>query len=452
MKRILVVDDNRLNSMVVKQALQTLYEVCVVNSGQGALDFLEREMVDLILMDIEMPQMDGRETLARIRTNEVWAKIPVVFLTAESSAEIEVECLQAGADDFITKPFVPIVMITRISRILEIHELRKNLENELEIKTAQMERATRKSVTDALTGLYNRDYLEKTVSEALTKGVAGAIFMADMDNFKNVNDTYGHIVGDKVLQHFGAILKKFSREGDIVCRLAGDEFVGFYPDLLDKEVAAAKAENVIREFSEKLGSIGLAGEVSVSIGIMISRGVEGFKELYSKVDKSLYYVKRNGKNAYHFFDEQGNRIREVNTMVDLEYVSHMMEMGLTEKKGPFNLAYTEFKQIYDFVSRYAARKKEVVQIVMFSMKLKDKFGDLYIEDVMGMFEKSLTNALRSADAGTKYSSSQYVMIFMGADKENGKMIAERVVENFFATNEVLREKVIIRYDIKTMDT
>ena len=90
--------------------------------------------------------------------------------------------------------------------------------------------------------------------------------------------------------------------------------------------------------------------------------------------------------------------------------------------------------------------------MLFSIKLKDKFGDLYIEDAMELFEESLTNALRTVDAGTKYSSSQYVMIFMGADLENGKKVAERVIDNFFDKNEALKDKVMIRYDIKTMET
>ena len=102
------------------------------------LDFLQNEKVDLILMDIEMPQMDGRETVKRIKENPEWAKIPVIFLTAYTNAEMEAECLQAGADDFITKPFVPIVMLTRVGRILEVSELRKGLESELEIKTEQV--------------------------------------------------------------------------------------------------------------------------------------------------------------------------------------------------------------------------------------------------------------------------------------------------------------------------
>lgn len=452
MKHILVVDDSRMNCVVVKQALTTLYEVSVVNSGQGALEFLQNEKVDLILMDIEMPQMDGRETVKRIKENPEWAKIPVIFLTAYTNAEMEAECLQAGADDFITKPFVPIVMLTRVARILEVSELRKSLENELEIKTEQVETVTRKSYVDTLTGLYNRAFLEKNLVGMIQNGSVGSLFMFDLDNFKKVNDTYGHIVGDKVLQYFGEVLREFAEDCDIICRLAGDEFLTFYPELLSRDEVAFKAESIIRRFVERMGTMGLAGTVSVSVGIMLAQGKHTFQELYNKADKALYYVKNNGKNAYRFYDEENPKVNEVSTTVDLDYVSHMMEMGLTEKKGPFSLAYTEFKNIYDFVSRYAARKKEAVQIVLFSIKLKDKFGDLYIEDAMEMFEESLINALRTVDAGTKYSSSQYVMIFMGADLENGKKVAERVIDNFFDKNEALKDKVMIRYDIKTMET
>lgn len=452
MKRILVVDDNKFNCAVVKQTLTTLYEVVVANSGNEALDFLKKEKADLILMDIEMPHMDGRETLKRIRQNPDWAKIPVIFLTAYTNAEMEAECLNAGADDFISKPFVPIVMLTRVARILEVSEFRNNLESELEIKTEQVESVTRKSYTDALTGLYNRAFVEKNMKELIDQGNVGALFMIDLDNFKKVNDTYGHIVGDKVLQYFGEVLKEFAEDCDMVCRLAGDEFLAFYPDLLNRDEVAFKAESIIRGFMEKMGTMGFAGVVSVSVGIMLAQGKHTFQELYNKADKALYYVKNNGKNAYRFYDEQNQKVNEVSTMVDLEYVSNMMEKGLTAKKGPFSLAYTEFKHIYDFVSRYAARRKEAVQIVMFSIKLKDKFGDLFIEDVMEMFEESMENALRTVDAGTKYSSSQYIMIFMGADLENGKKVADRVVNNFFAKNETMKDKVIIRYDIKTMET
>ena len=103
MKRILVVDDSRMNCVVVKQALTTLYDVSIVNSGQAALDFLQNEKVDLILMDIEMPQMDGRETVKRIKENPEWAKIPVIFLTGKNDRESVMKVTALKPEGYLLK-------------------------------------------------------------------------------------------------------------------------------------------------------------------------------------------------------------------------------------------------------------------------------------------------------------------------------------------------------------
>ena len=165
MKHILVVDDDSMNCVLAKHVLCQNYQVSTVYSGMEALDFLEEQIPNLILMDIDMPQMGGIEVTRRIKENEKWAKIPIVFLTADSDPTTEVECLKLGADDFLTKPFVPMVMNSRVSRILELQDFRHDLEQQLEVKTKQMELATLKSLTDALTGLHNRDYLEKKIKE-----------------------------------------------------------------------------------------------------------------------------------------------------------------------------------------------------------------------------------------------------------------------------------------------
>ena len=106
----------------------------------------------------------------KIKENDKWCNIPIIFLTADSDPKTEAECLSWGADDFITKPFVPLVMNTRVSRILEVYELRKDLENKLENRTKQYEKATQRSLTDALTGLHNRDYLKKKLAAFLEDG------------------------------------------------------------------------------------------------------------------------------------------------------------------------------------------------------------------------------------------------------------------------------------------
>ena len=353
MKHILLVDDDKMNCMVAKHALGTEYTVTTAYSGREALDFLENQVPDIILMDIEMPEMNGKQVAKMIKDREEWRNIPIIFLTADADPATEVECLEWGADDYITKPFVPRIMLRRVGRILELYELRKSLEKQLEKKTQQMEVATKKSLTDALTGLHNRDYLGKQLQSLLENGHGGALFMIDLDNFKTMNDTYGHIIGDKTLQYFADVLRKFADQKDIVCRLAGDEFVTFYTDVMDRTVIAQKAENIIKVFAEKMGELGYPGVVSVSIGIMITDGGETFQTLYNKADKSLYFVKNNGKNAYHFYGENKESLKEINTLADMEAIRHIMEDGLEDNKGAYRVAYSEFKGIYDFVGRYA---------------------------------------------------------------------------------------------------
>lgn len=445
MKNILIVDDDSMNCVLAKHALVQSFQVATAHSGKEALEHLEKELPDLILMDIEMPGMDGKEVVRRIKMKQEWMRIPIVFLTADSDPMTEAECLQCGADDFITKPFVPLVMRSRVEKILEAQEVRKELEQ-------QLEKNTLKSLTDALTGLHNREYLENTLQELLAKGHTGTLFMIDLDNFKTMNDTYGHIVGDKVLQHFAEVLRSVARKEDIVCRLAGDEFVTFYTDLTDKSAAAEKAESIIRLFAEKMGALGYAGIVSVSIGAKITSGNEEFQKLYSKADTSLYFVKNNGKNAYHFYGEHAEKLNEIDTVADLEYIRKMMEEGLQGGKGAFHVAYDEFKKIYDFVQRCVARKNQKVQVVLFTLKLPEQnTAEMSMDRGMDILTYSVVSSLRSVDTGTKYSSSQYIVILMDTDLENGKVVAQRVMKRFRENGEVAASNIEISFDIQTME-
>lgn len=214
MKHILVVDDDSMNCVLAKHVLCQNYVVSTVCSGIEVLDFLEEQIPNLILMDVDMPQMSGIEVARRIKENDNWAKIPIIFITSNSDPATEVECLKLGADDFITKPFVPIVMNSRVSKILELQDFRQDLEQQLEVRTKQVELATLKSLTDPLTGLNNRECLEKKMRELQDAGCHGSLFMIDLDNFKQINDTFGHIVGDKTLQLFADVLRSNSREQD----------------------------------------------------------------------------------------------------------------------------------------------------------------------------------------------------------------------------------------------
>ncbi|MBR3824606.1 MAG: diguanylate cyclase [Lachnospiraceae bacterium] len=449
MKHILIVDDSNMYCIIAKNALESTYRISLAHSGPEALAFLEKEIPDLILMDIEMPKMSGKEVLRQIKSHKEWSKIPVMFMTALSELETEAECLELGADDFITKPIKPLIMASRVSKLLELYDLRKDLEHQLMKRTQQMEMATLKSLTDALTGLHNRDYLEKKLNELLEEGHAGALFMIDLDNFKGINDTYGHIVGDKTLQIFAEVLRTYSREDDVICRLAGDEFVTFYPELTDREIAAKKAGDIIKLFNERMASLGYPDVVSVSIGIMMATGDEDYVSLYNNADKSLYYVKNNGKNSYHFYGEQKISSEKSSTEVDLEVVHRMMEQGVVQTGGAFSVAYEEFQKLYDFVIRYVERKKQEIQIVLFTLRMGNEYlAGISMDSAMEILEKSVVSSLRAMDAGTKYSNKQYIVLLMDTDTENGKKVADRVIRKFYQNAEIAVSGVNVSYDIQ----
>lgn len=443
MKKILIVDDDNMNCILAKHALVQEYELAMAYSGTEALEYLEEELPDLILMDIEMPEMDGKEAAKRIKEKDEWKSIPIVFLTADSNPMTEAECLSFGADDFITKPFVPDVMRSRVGKILDAHEKRKDLE-------ILLEQNTQKSLTDALTGLNNRPFLEKKLGELINDDRSGTLFMIDLDNFKKMNDTYGHMVGDEVLKTFAEVLKMFARKDDILCRLGGDEFVTFYTDLTDREIVAQKATDIIRIFSDKMGAMGYGGIVSVSIGAKITLGEESFEELYDRADKTLYLVKNGGKNAYRIYDENidesADKISQINTNATLERIHNMMMQDMAENKGAFHVEYNEFKKMYDFAMRCVIRNRRKVQIVLFTIEAPEEVQ----EKAMDVFIQSVISSLRNVDTGTQYSSTQYVLIIMDADLADGREVAGRVIGRFHEINNGVLEDCRITFDIETL--
>ena len=141
-KIILIVDDDRLTLSTAQNLLGEMYKVVAVNSGKQAYKYLDRHTPDLILLDINMPDIGGFEVMRTLQADKRWSKIPVIFLTADRSSETEVECFRVGACDFISKPFEPQIMMSRIKSTLELDGYRKDLQRRLDEKTREMERIT----------------------------------------------------------------------------------------------------------------------------------------------------------------------------------------------------------------------------------------------------------------------------------------------------------------------
>lgn len=169
MKQILIVDDNQLNLKVAAAALADLYIVSTVNSGMAALEFLKEKAVDLILLDIEMPDMDGIETLKQMKLDDMLGTIPVIFLTGITDSEVEARCISLGAHDFIIKPFYKPAMLGRIQRTLEFDELKKDLEGQVIQKTQEVECLTMQTITTFANAIDAKDNYTKGHSYRVAK-------------------------------------------------------------------------------------------------------------------------------------------------------------------------------------------------------------------------------------------------------------------------------------------
>ncbi|MDD4844761.1 MAG: diguanylate cyclase [Anaerotignum sp.] len=301
-KKILVVDDVVANLKYVAKTLEESYEVVCSKSGKKAIAYLEEKTVDLILLDIMMPEMDGFEVLSSLKVNPKTAAIPIIMLTAEQDKELELKGLSFGAQDFISKPFVPEIMMARVERILELFTLRKYLELELKTKEEQVRHMKSISSTDDLTGLWKRGYLRQQVNLALERDKCGCLFIIDIDNFKQINDSFGHIAGDTVLMNFAKKLKNNLEPDEQAARLGGDEFIIFKAGAHSHEKIRERAGAILQQLQNHEMEINPYGKFSISMGVALSKeNEEDFDMLYSCADKALYYVKQNGKNSFHIF-------------------------------------------------------------------------------------------------------------------------------------------------------
>ncbi len=452
MKTILVVDDNKLNLAAARKVLSDAYKVIPVMRGAQALTYLENGECDIILLDINMPEMDGFEVLEKIRTMEQCKNIPVIFLTADNDTETETRCFKEGAIDFIAKPFVPEVMLSRIGRVLELEELRRSLADRLEQKTREVSDMKSKSRQDALTGLWNRAHTEETVNELISEGAKGALLMIDMDNFKAINDNYGHIAGDRTLKMFADTLRTFSDEGDVLCRIGGDEFVVFINGITSKAELSNRAADIISDLCYKIEQCKFETNSSVSIGIAQTPedGTE-FNKLYNSADKALYYVKQNGKNSYHFFSD---KVQQENSRgsktVDLNYLREFMSRA-DSGRGAYLLDFESFHHVYNFIRRFVERSSRDVQTVLFTVceNSSQESDAAETELALELLEKAIYTSLRRSDVSTRYSSKQLIVILMDANEENGDMVAGRIIECF--NRLYTGEKVSIDYGIARMD-
>ncbi len=294
--QVLVVDDSPVYRRLVEQLLtKELYSLLFARNGTEALEMFHEHSPCMVVTDWMMPDLSGLELCKRIRADRTRPYTYVILMTSNKEKGSVVKGLQAGADDYLTKPFDPEEMLARMGvgrRIIDLHR-------ELAAKSLRLEEAAR---TDPLTGLPNRRAMEewalRQLSGAVRHGYPLWVIVGDIDNFKTINDTFGHDAGDIVLQTFAAVLRKNTRSSDICGRLGGDEFL-----LVITHAEGGGVEATVNRFREQFAALsfplkGQSVKVTASFGLAGFAGseVQDFTLLVRKADQMLYEAKRAGKN------------------------------------------------------------------------------------------------------------------------------------------------------------
>ncbi|MEG2575798.1 MAG: EAL domain-containing protein, partial [Christensenella sp.] len=296
---VLIVDDAEINRIVLKKILQGQFVFLEAENGEEAIKVLKdnQNQIDLILLDISMPVMDGKEFLQYKKNLPELDGIPVIMITADDSAEQQISTFSLGANDYIVKPFIPEVVTRRVSNVLESNHRFQEMVREYNTMSEQVK-------TDLMTGLINRVSAEEMMTQRIEHTTSScAMIMLDIDNFKKINDSRGHDYGDKVICAVADKLHLFFRKRDIVARMGGDEFAIFIEHTTDIE----NIKNRVRKLCDSMLDVEIDGkntEITCSAGIsVLSEQANTFEKLYKNADKALYNAKCNGRNAVSVYGE-----------------------------------------------------------------------------------------------------------------------------------------------------
>ncbi len=299
---VLIIDDS---DTVRERIIKTLESFSLFSRYYEAEDGLEgfkkllSSPVDIILCDLEMPRIDGFKFLGMMKSRPELQDVPVIMLTGRDDRELKIKGLEQGASDYVTKPFDAEELVARVKVHLKIKTLQDDLKrtNELLLELSN---------TDHLTGLFNRRYLMeslgKEIQRSQRKGGNISLIILDIDHFKQVNDRYGHLQGDVVLQKVAVQLQKELRNYDIAARYGGEEFVAVLPDATLEEAVfvANRVRSAVQatRFSGELSELSLT--VSLGVAMYDKKHGETEDSFIKQADDALYRAKANGRNRVEF--------------------------------------------------------------------------------------------------------------------------------------------------------
>ncbi len=282
---ILIIDDNPSN-IDFMLGLLTEYDISAAVDGERALDQIAQEIPDIILLDVSMPGMDGYEVCSIIKSDPKTKDIPILFLSANTDAESVVKGFDVGGVDYITKPYRPREVLARVKTHLKLKRAMDDLE--------------RLANEDPLTGIANRRRFFEKANSWFTKAKSDALplylFAVDIDKFKEINDTFGHDIGDEVIKVFVDIVKKELGKNDCFSRFGGDEFV-----IMMMKISQEKAFDVVKRIQDDISKshvlLGSEVKFTVSMGVAkVEHHDVDIDSVIKRADVSLYKEKRSKRD------------------------------------------------------------------------------------------------------------------------------------------------------------
>ncbi|WP_084555141.1 GGDEF domain-containing response regulator [[Phormidium ambiguum] IAM M-71] len=375
-KTILIVDDVPANLGILTDFLsEANFEVLVAQDGESAIQKLKYAIPDLILLDIMMPGIDGFETYERLKENPLYSQIPVIFISALSETNNLVKGLSLGAVDYIIKPFQKEEVLARIRNHIELRHLSKTLEIKnlhlleaieehaearaalrqltLELEARVKERTAELSQTlqnlyesqaqlehnafhDSLTGLQNRDWLIKRLQELIATNSSYSVLFIDLDRFKIVNDSLGHLAGDELLKSVATRIQACLKPDQTATRMGGDEFV----ILVEAETAIEVAQQLLEQFKLAFNFNDYEVFIEASIGITSSSmGYQQPMDILRDVDIAMYKAKKQGGNSYQVFDPQMQAEAIARLELEQDLRKAMPAAGVANDQKEFCLHY-----------------------------------------------------------------------------------------------------------------
>ena len=301
---IYLIDDDEASRRRVRGMLEGAgYLVQEGSDGRQALGMVRDGVPDLMLLDVEMPVMNGPQVCRIIKGSQGFPFFPIILITARDDMQTKVDALQLGADDYLVKPINQAELLARVKSMLRLKKLQDELLRANEDLKRMNQRLQEISTVDPLMGIYNRLYFEKRFRYEFQRASRYrsklALLMLDIDHFKRVNDKLGHQFGDYALKECARLLLDSVRQVDIVARYGGEELVVACPET-NLEQAMIVAERIrSRIEAHRFEFAGKTTPLTISIGIAVfpGEGIDSLDKLVTKADEALYRAKDKGRNT-----------------------------------------------------------------------------------------------------------------------------------------------------------